>query len=246
MPAEPDSKSNHFALDWQLVNLHVQLNESQLRLLLIGVGVGLLLFLLLVQCCCSRGFRCCCGGNLSNQSKLRAHDLSNSSTLQDKQKLSLAAGHLHPVGGFAGQPFSAYHEYQTGSTHSYEKLAVAPPEPPRKSSRSNRCNNGGWLKEAKYASVDPLYQSMARSSKDEVGGGGYAGSVGGSGNSGHYSSTRPYSTGYGSSGGGMRFMEPPVANGSMSSLQPDFYFMPHQRRYSGEVVRVFVDYDNPM
>lgn len=28
-------------------------------------------------------------------------------------------------------------------------------------------------------------------------------------------------------------------------LQPDFYFMPHQRRYSGEVVRVFVDYNNP-
>ncbi|XP_074597944.1 uncharacterized protein LOC141852736 isoform X2 [Brevipalpus obovatus] len=26
---------------------------------------------------------------------------------------------------------------------------------------------------------------------------------------------------------------------------PDFYFMPHQRRYSGEVVRVFVDYNNP-
>jgi len=25
---------------------------------------------------------------------------------------------------------------------------------------------------------------------------------------------------------------------------PDFYFMPHQRRYSGEVVRVFVDYNN--
>ena len=29
------------------------------------------------------------------------------------------------------------------------------------------------------------------------------------------------------------------------ALQPDFYFMPHQRRYSGEVVRVFVDYNNP-
>lgn len=28
-------------------------------------------------------------------------------------------------------------------------------------------------------------------------------------------------------------------------LTPDFYFMPHQRRYSGEVVRVFVDYNNP-
>ncbi|KAH6941636.1 hypothetical protein HPB50_021000 [Hyalomma asiaticum] len=28
-------------------------------------------------------------------------------------------------------------------------------------------------------------------------------------------------------------------------MNPDFYFMPHQRRYSGEVVRVFVDYSNP-
>jgi len=28
-------------------------------------------------------------------------------------------------------------------------------------------------------------------------------------------------------------------------LQPDFYFMPSQRRYSGEVVRVYVDYNNP-
>lgn len=25
--------------------------------------------------------------------------------------------------------------------------------------------------------------------------------------------------------------------------QPDFYFMPSQRKYSGEVVRVFVDYN---
>ena len=25
---------------------------------------------------------------------------------------------------------------------------------------------------------------------------------------------------------------------------PDCYFLPHQRRYSGEVVRVFVDYNN--
>lgn len=32
---------------------------------------------------------------------------------------------------------------------------------------------------------------------------------------------------------------------SSHPLQPDFYFMPHQRRYSGEVVRVFVDYNNP-
>lgn len=26
-------------------------------------------------------------------------------------------------------------------------------------------------------------------------------------------------------------------------LQPDYYFMPHQRKYSSDVVRVFVDYD---
>lgn len=29
-----------------------------------------------------------------------------------------------------------------------------------------------------------------------------------------------------------------------SQVQPDFYFMPSQRKYSGEVVRVYVDYDN--
>lgn len=28
-------------------------------------------------------------------------------------------------------------------------------------------------------------------------------------------------------------------------LQPDFYFMPSQRKYSGEVVRVYVDYNSP-
>jgi len=28
-----------------------------------------------------------------------------------------------------------------------------------------------------------------------------------------------------------------------SELQPDFYFMPSQRKYSGEVVRVYVDYN---
>ena len=27
-------------------------------------------------------------------------------------------------------------------------------------------------------------------------------------------------------------------------MQPDFYFMPHQRKYSSDVVRVFVDYEN--
>ena len=37
------------------------------------------------------------------------------------------------------------------------------------------------------------------------------------------------------------FIEPSFS----PQLQPDFYFMPHQRRYSGEVVRVFVDYNNP-
>lgn len=35
------------------------------------------------------------------------------------------------------------------------------------------------------------------------------------------------------------------ANGnSQSGQQPDFYFMPSQRKYSGEVVRVYVDYGN--
>lgn len=245
---EPDRKSGPFALDWKLANLHLQLNEAQLRLALLGVGVGLLLLLLLVQCCCGC---CCCGGgapSADQQSKL--HDLSNSSTLQDKQKLSLSAGHLHPVGGFAGQPFSAYHEYQMGSTHSYEKLA-GPPEPPRKGSRSGRLHGGGgggggsnsggtagWPKEARYASVDPLYQSMARSGKEKPS---YAGSAHGG------YQQRPYSGGYygGSSSGSMRYPEPP-GSGSLSSLQPDFYFMPHQRRYSGEIVRVFVDYDNPI
>lgn len=33
-------------------------------------------------------------------------------------------------------------------------------------------------------------------------------------------------------------------NRSASDMQPDFYFMPSQRKYSGEVVRVFVDYNN--
>lgn len=32
---------------------------------------------------------------------------------------------------------------------------------------------------------------------------------------------------------------------SGDQLQPDFYFMPSQRKYSGEVVRVYVDYNNP-
>lgn len=49
--------------------------------------------------------------------------------------------------------------------------------------------------------------------------------------------------------------QPPHHNGyytqrptrhNADSLQPDFYFMPSQRKYSGEVVRVYVDYNtNP-
>jgi hypothetical protein len=36
------------------------------------------------------------------------------------------------------------------------------------------------------------------------------------------------------------------AGGPGDQLQPDFYFMPSQRKYSGEVVRVYVDYNtNP-
>lgn len=31
--------------------------------------------------------------------------------------------------------------------------------------------------------------------------------------------------------------------GGPPDMQPDFYFMPSQRKYSGEVVRVFVDYN---
>lgn len=33
------------------------------------------------------------------------------------------------------------------------------------------------------------------------------------------------------------------ANGSTGADTPDFYFMPSQRKYSGEVVRVYVDYN---
>lgn len=33
-------------------------------------------------------------------------------------------------------------------------------------------------------------------------------------------------------------------SGGAPELQPDFYFMPSQRKYSGEIVRVFVDYNN--
>lgn len=36
------------------------------------------------------------------------------------------------------------------------------------------------------------------------------------------------------------------SGGAGDQLQPDFYFMPSQRKYSGEVVRVYVDYNtNP-
>lgn len=248
--AESESKLNGVAFDWQMGNLHVQLNETQLRLALLVAGVGLLFLLLLIQCCCGCGW-CCCGARSDNEkSKIDVHDLSNSSTLQDKQKLSLSAGHVHSIGGYAGQPFSAYHEYQADSTHSYEKLRV-PHHPSsdaiRKGSRNGR-SSSGWPKECKYpSSVDPIYQSSARSSKD--GKATYAGSMNGSGASLCYG-PRPYSNhGYGgSTNGSMRFGDsnngPPA--GSMTSLQPDFYFMPHQRRYSGEVVRVFVDYNNQM
>ena len=47
-----------------------------------------------------------------------------------------------------------------------------------------------------------------------------------------------------------RNMQPRYAAGngkagpSMHQPQPDFYFMPSQRKYSGEVVRVYVDYAN--
>jgi hypothetical protein len=244
--SESGNKHNPIAFDWQVANLHVQLDESQLRLALLVSGCSLLFLLLLIQCCC--GCRLCCCANRSDdeKSKMSVHDLSNSSTLQDKQKLSLSAGHVHPVGGYAGQPFSAYHEYQADSTHSYEKLRVPhPQESPRKGSRSSR-STSGWPKECKYTSVDPLYQSSARSSKE--GKPAYAGSVNGSGASLCYG-PRPYlNYGYGgSTTGSMRFADQTNGTaGSLSSLQPDFYFMPHQRRYSGEVVRVFVDYDNQM
>lgn len=35
-------------------------------------------------------------------------------------------------------------------------------------------------------------------------------------------------------------------NAATQANQPDFYFMPSQRKYSGEVVRVYVDYDSQM
>lgn len=44
-----------------------------------------------------------------------------------------------------------------------------------------------------------------------------------------------------------RFKHPNQAHSGSQSLlqpQPDFYFMPSQRKYSGEVVRVYVDYGN--
>ena len=44
-----------------------------------------------------------------------------------------------------------------------------------------------------------------------------------------------------------RFKNPNHAHSGSQTLlqpQPDFYFMPSQRKYSGEVVRVYVDYGN--
>lgn len=41
------------------------------------------------------------------------------------------------------------------------------------------------------------------------------------------------------------YLHPSFSQPLPSQLQPDFYFMPHQRRYSGEIVKVFVDYNNP-
>lgn len=37
-------------------------------------------------------------------------------------------------------------------------------------------------------------------------------------------------------------MHNPASGVSTQPNQPDFYFMPSQRKYSGEVVRVYVDY----
>lgn len=48
-------------------------------------------------------------------------------------------------------------------------------------------------------------------------------------------------------GGGSSSTKPHGQNGHHSSAggadTPDFYFMPSQRKYSGEVVRVYVDYN---
>lgn len=57
-------------------------------------------------------------------------------------------------------------------------------------------------------------------------------------NGGYYTHRPPNRT---SHGGG-----PSQQASSSDQLQPDFYFMPSQRKYSGEVVRVYVDYNtNP-
>lgn len=34
------------------------------------------------------------------------------------------------------------------------------------------------------------------------------------------------------------------SSGHPPQVNPDFYFMPSQRKYEGEVVRVYVDYNN--
>lgn len=37
----------------------------------------------------------------------------------------------------------------------------------------------------------------------------------------------------------------PSYNTAMQDMTPDFYYLPSQRKYSGEVVRVYVDYNDP-
>ncbi|KAB7506882.1 hypothetical protein Anas_02118 [Armadillidium nasatum] len=39
---------------------------------------------------------------------------------------------------------------------------------------------------------------------------------------------------------------PPPYSTAMQDLTPDFYYLPSQRKYSGEVVRVYVDYNDPI
>ena len=61
----------------------------------------------------------------------------------------------------------------------------------------------------------------------------------------HHSSTN----GHGNGGGGSErhVSSSNAGNGAaaaMSHNNPDFYFMPSQRKYSGEVVRVYVDHNN--
>lgn len=58
----------------------------------------------------------------------------------------------------------------------------------------------------------------------------------------HHSRSRhsgPYEMNDRHGGGGGR---EPVGRYAGSQMQPDFYFMPHQRKYSSDVARVFVEY----